>query len=101
MTSKILHHYLVKINTISSGDEYDTETMSTDMLEDIRDRSQFYPCINRKEARYRISCRIKQRQAVWKGDLLSTRNIGKGSHKLFKTDFIDISQTLPIVGESG
>ena len=35
---------------MSSGDESDAETMSTDMLEDICDGSQSYMIINRREA---------------------------------------------------
>ena len=58
--------------------------MSTDMLEDIRDGSQSHPSINRIEARYKIRDCIKQRQLEWKGALLSTQNMGKGSNKLFK-----------------
>ena len=56
---------------MSSGDEYDAETMSTYMLEDICDRSQSHPIMNRIEACYRISYRVKQRQEEWKGALLS------------------------------
>ena len=36
-----------------------------------------------------------------KGELLFTRNIGKGLHKAFKAVVIEISQFLPILGESG
>ena len=35
------------------------------------------------------------------GDLLSTKNIGKGLHKVFKAVVNDILQVLPILGESG
>ena len=43
------------MDVMSSGDEYDDEPMSTDMLEDICDRSQSCPIINRREAQYKIS----------------------------------------------
>ena len=58
--------------------------MSTDILEDICDGSQYHPIINRREARYRIHDSFKQRKAEWKGSLLSMRNMGKGLHKVFK-----------------
>ena len=39
------------MDTMSSVDESDAETMSTDMLEYIFDGSQHHPSINRNEAR--------------------------------------------------
>ena len=74
--------------------------MSTDTLEDIRGGSQSHPRINRREARYQICDLIKLIQAEWKGELLSTRNMGKGLHKLFKAVVNDILQALPILGKS-
>ena len=44
---------------------------------------------------------FKQRQAECKGALLSTPNMGKNLHKLFKAVVNEISQALPILGESG
>ena len=55
--------------TMNSGDESDHDLISTDMSEDIRDWSQTYPNFNRRDARYKICYRIKQRQLKWKGDL--------------------------------
>ena len=46
---------------INSGDESDHDLISTDMLEDICDGSQTNPNINRREARYKICDRIRQR----------------------------------------
>ena len=43
-------------------DESDDDPVSTEMLEDIRDISQFHPNVNRREARYKIRDRIKQIQ---------------------------------------
>ena len=43
---------------MSSGDEYDTEPMSADLLEDICDRSQYHLSINSREARYKIHDRF-------------------------------------------
>ena len=70
------------------------------MLEDIHDGSQSHPNVNMGEARYRIGDRIKKIQLKWKGALKSTRNMGKGLHKVFKTVIEDISQDLPPLGES-
>ena len=59
--------------------------MSTEMLEYIRDGSQSRPSVNMREARYKISDHIKQRQLEWKEALKATLNMGKGLHKKFKT----------------
>ena len=48
---------------MSSGDESDAEPMSTDMLEYIRDVSQYLTIINRRYARYKMNDRIKQQRA--------------------------------------
>ena len=37
------------MENINSGDESDHDLISTEMLEDIRDRSQTHPTINKKE----------------------------------------------------
>ena len=42
------------------GNESDDEPISTEMLEDILDRSQSHPNVNRREARYKIRDRMKQ-----------------------------------------
>ena len=60
------------MDVISSGDESDAEPMSTGILKGICDGSQSHPIINRREARYKIRDHIKQFQAEWKGELLST-----------------------------
>ena len=49
-------------NALDYGDESDDESMSTEMLEDIRDISKSHPNVNRRESCYKISDRIKQRQ---------------------------------------
>ena len=71
------------------------------MLEDIRDGSQTHTNINRREARYKISDRIRQRQLEWKGALQDTRSMGKGLHKVFSTVIKEILQELTPLGESG
>ena len=50
------------MENINSGDESDHDLISAEMLEDIRDRSQTHTDINRREARYKIRDRIRQRQ---------------------------------------
>ena len=42
------------MDVISSGNESDAESMSMDMLEDIRDRSQSRPIINSRKLCYSI-----------------------------------------------
>ena len=86
---------------LDSSDESDNESFSTEMVEDIRDRSQSHPDVNRIESRYKILDRIKQRQTEWKGALKAMRHMGKGSHKAFKTFVKEISQELIPLGEYG
>ena len=73
------------MDEMSLGGESDAEPMSKDMFEDICDESQSHSIINMREVRYKIRDRIKQRRSEWKRALLSIKNIGKGSHKVFKT----------------
>ena len=47
------------MDAMSSGYESDAEPMSTDMLEDIPDGSQYHPIINRREERYKTHDLIK------------------------------------------
>ena len=56
---------------------------------------------NKRESRYNIHDRIRQRQSELKGALKSTQNMGKGLHKVFKTVVKEISKELPPLGESG
>ena len=50
-----------EMDEMDSGDESEDEPMSTEMLENIHDRIQSHPSVNRIEARYKILHRIKQR----------------------------------------
>ena len=50
------------MDAMSSGYDSDAEPMSNDMLKDIRDVGQSHPIVNRREARYKIRYRIKQRK---------------------------------------
>ena len=90
-----------EIDVMASGDESDSEPMSTEILEDTRDGSQFHTSINSREARYKIHDCIKQGQVEYKRPLLSMRNMGKGLHKLFKAVVNELLESLPILGESG
>ena len=42
------------------GDESDHAIISTEMLEDIRDRSQSHPTVNQREDCYKICDHIRQ-----------------------------------------
>ena len=75
--------------------------MSTEILEDIRDGSQSRPNDNRREVRYKIRDRIRQRKLYYKGALKDTQNMGKGLRKVFKTVVNNILQKLPPLEESG
>ena len=48
-----------EMDTMPSGDESGAESMSTEMLECIRDVSQSHSSVNRREARYNIRDRMK------------------------------------------
>ena len=50
-----------KMDEISWGNEYYSETMPTDMLEDIRDGIQSHPNINSREELHKLRDCIKQR----------------------------------------
>ena len=56
---------------INSSDGSDHDLISTEMLEDIHDGIQIHPNVNRREARYKIRDRIRQRQSECKGELKS------------------------------
>ena len=66
-----------EIYAIYSGDESDSEPISIEMLEYIRDGIQSYPGVNGREACYKVCDCIKQRQTEWKGALLYMRNMSK------------------------
>ena len=86
------------MEAINSGDESDHDLISTEMLEDIRDGSQTHLDVHKREARYEICDRIKQRQSECKGALKATRNMGKGLHKVFSTIVKEMLQELETLG---
>ena len=73
-----------EIYAMDSGDKSDHDLISTKMLEDICDGSQYHLNVNRIEARYKIRDSIRQIQLECKGALKSIQNMGKGLHKVFK-----------------
>ena len=60
------------MDSINYGDESDHDLISTEILEEICDGSQTHPNVNRREARYKVRDRIRQKQPEWKGALKST-----------------------------
>ena len=78
------------MDVMDYGDDSEHDLISTEMLEDICDRSKSHPNVNRIEDRYKIRDCIKQRQLEWKGALKATQNMGKVLHKVFKTAVEDI-----------
>ena len=51
------------MENLNSGDESDHDLISTEMLQDICDGSQTHPNVNKREARYKILDRIRQRKS--------------------------------------
>ena len=70
---------------MDSGDESYDDPMSTEILEDIPDRSQSHMKLSQREVCYKIRDHIKKRQLEWKGKLKAKRNMGKSLHTVFKT----------------
>ena len=71
------------MENLDSSDNSDHDLISTEMLEDIRDKSQIHPNVNKSEARYKIRDRVRQKPSEWKGELKATRSMGKVLHKVF------------------
>ena len=74
-----------EIDAMDYGDDSDHDIISTYMFKNICDGSQSHPNVNRREARYKICDCIGKIQLEWKVALESTRSMGKGLHKVFKT----------------
>ena len=89
------------IENLDSNEKSDHDLISTEMLQDIRDGSQTHPNVNKREARYKICDRVRQRKSEWKGALKDTRSMVKGLHKVFSAVVKEISQELTALGESG
>ena len=89
------------MENLDSNENSDYDLISTEMLEDIRDGTQTHPNVNKREARYKIRDRVRQKESQRRGALKDTRNMGKGLHKLFRTIVKDILQELATLGVSG
>ena len=51
------------MENLDSNEQSDHDLISTEMLEDICDGSQTHPNVNKREARYKICDRVRQRQS--------------------------------------
>ena len=89
------------MENIDSNEYSNHDIISTEMLEEIRDRIQTHPNVNKREARYKMRELIRQKELQWKGALKATRSMGKCLHKVFSTIVKDILQELATLGESG
>ena len=49
------------MKNLNSSDESDHDLISTEILEDIRDGSKTHPNVNKREARYEIRDRVRQK----------------------------------------
>ena len=54
------------MKNIDSNEQSDHYLISMEMLEDICDRSQTHPNVNKRESRYEIHDHVRQRQYQWK-----------------------------------
>ena len=50
------------MENLDSNEKSDHNLISTEMLEDIRDGSQNHPNVNKREARYEIHDRVRQKE---------------------------------------
>ena len=60
------------MENLDSNEESDHDLISTEMLEEISDVSQTNLNVNKREARYKIRDRVRQRKSEWKGALKAT-----------------------------
>ena len=90
-----------EMDVLDSGDDSDNEPISTEMLEDISDRSQSCSKSNMREICHKIRDRIKQIQSECKVWFTATQKMAKVTHKVFKTIVKEILQDLQPLGESG
>ena len=73
---------LASIDESSADDNSDDKSISTDGIEDIWYGRQVNEKINARYARLKIRDHIRLSQNEWKGEEISTNNMGKGLHKL-------------------
>ena len=60
------------MENLNSNEKSDHDLISTEMLEDICDRSQTNLNVIKRKARYKIRDRVRQKQPEWKGALKAT-----------------------------
>ena len=75
---------LSSIYELSTDDDSDDRSISTNALKDIWGGSQIHPGINARCTTFKIRYLIKHPQNEWKGAELSTNRMGKGLHKSCK-----------------
>ena len=51
------------MENLDSNENSYHDLISTEMLEDIRDGSQTHPNVNKREARYKIRYRVRQKES--------------------------------------
>ena len=77
---------LDSIDGLSTDNDSEEGSISTDALGDIWDGSQIHPKINTRYDKFKIRDLIRQTQAEWKVVELSENSMVKGLHKIFKAD---------------
>ena len=71
------------IDESSTDNDSDEISIITNAFEDIRDRSKINPELNASDAILKIRDLILKTQNEWKVSELSSKSMGKGTHKLF------------------
>ena len=92
---------LPSIDELSTEDEYDDGSISTNALEDIRYGSQIKSYINARDGRLKVWDHIKQMENERKGEEMSENSMGKGLHKVSKTVVNELKNAYTTSGESG
>ena len=78
------------MENLDGKENFNENLISTETLHDIRDGNQTHPSIDKREARFKIHDRIKQKKSQWKGALRATHKMGKVLHRVFSTIVLDI-----------
>ena len=86
------------IDELSTDDDTDDGYISKNVPKDILDGSKIHPDNNERDARLKISDRIKQTQNEWKGAEISAKSTGKVLHKTFKAVVNKLKNALPTLG---
>ena len=86
---------MASIDESYADDNSDEGSISTNALEDIQDGSHVHPDINTRDARLKISDRIKQAQSECKGEEISSNMMGKVLHKLLKAVLNELNNSWP------